>query len=395
MHFQSHFNTAINLINQYKGEISLSDFLKQYFSRNKKHGSKDRKFIAHFCYCYYRLGHALKNLSIEERLKTAIFLCNNNAEDWNVLFSENWLVNWQNNLPDRIKFIQSLYPDFSVTDIFPWEDELTESLDITVFSITHLIQPNLFLRIRPGKGIQVIKKLHENKIQFQQINKNCLSLNNATKIANILEINKEVVVQDYSSQEIQNFFPSIINHQPLTIWDCCAGSGGKSILAFDILKKVELTVSDVRLSIIQNLHKRFKEAGLKNYKNFVTDLTNTKFKTQNSTFLNSSFDLIICDAPCTGSGTWSRTPEQLYFFTDKKINYYADLQKKIVSNVISYLKKNGFFLYITCSVFRNENEEIAAFIQKQFHFELVKQQLFKGYETKADTMFAALFQKLN
>jgi 16S rRNA (cytosine967-C5)-methyltransferase len=53
----------------------------------------------------------------------------------------------------------------------------------------------------------------------------------------------------------------------------------------------------------------------------------------------SNFELIICDAPCTGSGTWSRTPEQLYFFDEKKIEQYALLQKKIVSTIIPRLKE--------------------------------------------------------
>jgi 16S rRNA (cytosine967-C5)-methyltransferase len=112
--------------------------------------------------------------------------------------------------------------------------------------------------------------------------------------------------------------------------------------------------------------------------NIVVDLTN---------------NLIICDAPCTGSGTWSRTPEQLYFFDEKRIERYAGLQKKIVSNVILHLKENGCFVYITCSVFKKENDEIVEFVERQFNLELIKMELLKGYDKKADTMFAALFRK--
>ena len=54
MRFQSYFNTAISLIKTYDGSIPLQHFLKQHFSQHKKHGSKDRKFITHLCYCYYR-----------------------------------------------------------------------------------------------------------------------------------------------------------------------------------------------------------------------------------------------------------------------------------------------------------------------------------------------------
>jgi 16S rRNA (cytosine967-C5)-methyltransferase len=61
--------------------------------------------------------------------------------------------------------------------------------------------------------------------------------------------------------------------------------------------------------------------------------------------------------------------------------------------VIDSLKDNGYLLYITCSAFRKENEEVTAFIQQKFHLQLIKMELIKGYNNKADTMFAALFQK--
>ncbi|MEJ7677274.1 MAG: hypothetical protein WKG06_05250 [Segetibacter sp.] len=142
--------------------------------------------------------------------------------------------------------------------------------------------------------------------------------------------------------------------------------------------------------MIQNLHKRFKEAGIKNYQSFIADLSN--IKNLKAALHNKTFDFIICDAPCSGSGTWSRTPEQLMFFEKEEITRYSNLQKSICTNSISFLKKGGYFLYITCSVFKRENEEIAEFITQRFPLTLIKTELLKGYEIKADTMFAALFQ---
>ena len=69
------------------------------------------------------------------------------------------------------------------------------------------------------------------------------------------------------------------------------------------------------------------------------------------------------------------------------------LRKQIVQNVIRHVKKDGFFLYITCSVFKKENEEVVEFIQRNSELELIKKELLKGYDKKADTMFAALFKK--
>jgi 16S rRNA (cytosine967-C5)-methyltransferase len=66
-----------------------------------------------------------------------------------------------------------------------------------------------------------------------------------------------------------------------------------------------------------------------------------------------------------------------------------------VSNVIPHLITGGYFLYITCSVFKQENENAVAFILQQFpDMQLMKKEFLKGYSIKADTMFAALFKKV-
>src|SRR5215467_4683648 len=105
MRFQSYFNTVIKIIQLYDGSIPLQHFLKQYFAQHKKHGSKDRKYITHLCYSFYRLGKAFNNINTEEKLKSAIFLCNNKTGEWDFLFDEEWLNNWSNVLNERIAFV--------------------------------------------------------------------------------------------------------------------------------------------------------------------------------------------------------------------------------------------------------------------------------------------------
>jgi 16S rRNA (cytosine967-C5)-methyltransferase len=393
MRFQSHFNTAVNIVRSYNGSIPLSYFLKQYFAQHKKHGSKDRKSIAHLCYNYYRPGHALKELNIDERLKVAVFLCNDAAGNWYFLYDDAWLQNWSNLLNERITFVESKYASFSLENVFPFADELSEGINIPAFIQSHFIQPDVFLRIRPHKQAQVLNALTQHNIPFEQIEEDCIALPNAGKTDTILKLDEEAVVQDHSSQRIKEFLrlAEFQNEDRISVWDCCAGSGGKSILAYDVLKNIQLTATDIRTSIIQNLKKRFQKAGITNYRSFVADILKP-LSTALPLRSREGFDLIICDAPCTGSGTWSRTPEQLYFFDPTKMNEYAALQQKIVSNAIPRLKNGGYFLYITCSVFQKENEVIAAFIKDQFHLQLIKMELIKGYTKKADTMFAALFR---
>lgn len=222
-----------------------------------------------------------------------------------------------------------------------------------------------------------------------------------------------MIVQDLSSQRIGEFMqdfndrsvPASSAMAALSIWDCCAASGGKSILANDVIGNMNLTVSDVWESILVNLKKRFAKAGIHQYHSFQIDLAQatrpfnlnfSKNSVQQSapTTPHSPFDLIIADLPCTGSGTWGRTPEQGYFFDLAVINKYVELQKKILTNIIPQLKKTGKLLYITCSVFKKENEDIVEYLQEHFSLKLEKMKLLKGYEEKADTMFAALLSAL-
>jgi 16S rRNA (cytosine967-C5)-methyltransferase len=68
------------------------------------------------------------------------------------------------------------------------------------------------------------------------------------------------------------------------------------------------------------------------------------------------------------------------------------LQKKIVSRVVPSLRKGGVLLYITCSVFRSENEEVVDHIARDHSLKVEKKELLTGYNDKADTLFAALLR---
>ncbi len=391
MRFHSYFNTAIQLLAGYNGSMPLAHYLKNYFAQHKKHGSGDRKHISHLCYCYYRLGHALKDISAEERLKAAIFLCSDVLDGWSILFDEEWLWHHHPALQNRIAFLHQTY-NFSVQQIFPWQAQLSGGIDAEAFATSHLVQPNLFLRIRPGKKNTVAAKLQAANIAYIEISDTCFALANTSKADKVLALNNEAVVQDYSSQRISELL-GLIRQRPvkqevdMRVWDCCAASGGKAILVYDTLKNINLTVSDVRSSIIHNLQTRFTEAGIKKYTAFTADLSVTP-----SAVRVSPFDVVICDAPCSGSGTWGRTPEQLAFFSQDNIAHYSQLQQKIVHNALPHVTQGGHFLYITCSVFEEENEKQVEYITAQ-GLTLVKAALLTGYNNKADTMFGALFKK--
>lgn len=397
MRYQSYLNSAKKIIESYKGEEPLSSFLKKYFAANKKYGSTDRRQIAALCYGYYRLGKAATPDNIEEDILTGVFLSEQFYNDVVAFFKPVWIEMITKPVTEKIAFL-----NFSAKEIFPFKTELTAAVHHEKFCESFLKQPKLFLRIRPHKKNIVVQKLQKAKIPLSLIDEESIALSNATKLDDIIDADREVVIQDYNSQQVFNFLKNFaVGKKPVTAWDCCAASGGKSILLYDTLKRnVELTVSDIRLTILLNLHQRFTKAGIKNYNYFIADLNTPEFnfpelsaKGKQQEASSNNYQLIVCDAPCTGSGTWSRTPENLFYFKEEQIDEYAQRQKQIVTNVIPHLQTEGLFFYITCSVFKKENEDVAQFITEKFQLQLLHMELLKGYDKKADCMFVAIFTK--
>lgn len=153
--------------------------------------------------------------------------------------------------------------------------------------------------------------------------------------------------------------------------------------------KVKLLVSDVRETSLGNLQERFQLAGIKDYQKKVIDL----LQNNDQILHHYEFDGVLLDAPCSGAGTWGRTPEMLYFFEEHKVSNYAKLQKAIAENVVKYLKPGKPLIYMTCSVFKEENEEVVAHLLENFPLKLESQELISGYRDKADSMFVARLVK--
>lgn len=345
--------------------------------------------ISALCYSWFRVGNALQKNIQEENILLSFFLVSSSPSRLLEAMKPDWNNAVEKTAEEKIRWLQL---SLTLSDIFPFQNELNEQIKRAQFCLSFLQQPELFLRIRPQHKTGVIEKMKAaGSTYFLHNDNETLQLPPATKIESMLDIDREVVVQDFNSQQVLNYIkmnPSLMKGS-IRAWDCCAASGGKSLLLYDILGgNVQLTVSDIRQTIIYNLQQRFTRAGIRHYDHFVADATNDETKVA-----GGNYNIIICDAPCTGSGTWSRTPEQLYFFNDASIEEYAIRQKKIVTNVIGYLKKNGLFFYITCSVFKKENEEVVEHILQEHAVQLLEMKYLYGYKINADSMFVAVFKR--
>lgn len=383
---RSHLATAVKVLQTHKVGEPLVHHLKRFFAADKKYGSKDRKQISAHCYNFYRIGAAKKNESIEERIIIGTFLCNQESHPF--------LQEIKPQLNERIssRTLDKLaFSGIDLTEIFPLVNEVGGDLDPEKYALSFLQQPTFFLRIRPGKEVMVFEKLTNANIDFEEVTTSCIALPQGFKTDSYFVTNKDVVVQDRNSQQVFNYLrrQDVYLKKDILVWDCCAASGGKSILLHDMLHgHVQLNVSDIRASILNNLRSRFKDAGIKNYHAFTVNLLE-----QQAAIPEKKYDVIICDAPCTGSGTWSRTPEQTSFFDVVQIAEYATKQIKIASNAISFLQSGGLFFYITCSVFKKENEDVVTVLKEKFHLQVLQMEYLKGYEVQADTMFVAVLSK--
>jgi len=374
--------TFQRILDEYPAETPLSKFLPGFYRLNKQMGSTDRRIAGRLVYNYFRLGKALAGLPADERLFIAEFLCNTQLNSFLQHFKPEWAACIGFGIDEKLAMVKSTHPGFKLDEVFPWVDQLSAGIDKEAFLRSFFIQPDLFIRVYKRYESQVKIILTTAEIAFKDEGNGCFSLPNGTRLETLIPNANWYEVQDYSSQQTAQFFKP---QKWDAWWDACAASGGKSLLLHNLEPNLKLVVSDIRESILTNLDERFQQAGLVKYQKKILDLT------QNNDLIlhDYAFDGIILDAPCSGSGTWGRTPEMISQFDTHKIEFFQRLQQSIASNVVKYLKPGKPLIYITCSAFKAENEDVVNFIVKELGLKLEEQKVLKGYENKADTMFMA------
>jgi 16S rRNA (cytosine967-C5)-methyltransferase len=379
--FHVYREESIRLLQNYHCGEPFSVFVKKELARDRRKGSRDRKIITDFCYRFFRIGHLFPDKKIEDRLDLALFLTGTNGD---LMLPEEWKSFNESTIDEKLKHVGA---DLSLACIFPWGSLLSDGIHLSAFQKSFLHQPPVFFRIRPGFENEVIDRLHTEEIPYGIVNEHCISVSPAVKLEMYFSLNKEIVVQDASSQQVVPFIQTVFEKtDAISVWDCCAASGGKSIHLHDLFPQVKIAATDIRKSILHNLQIRFSEAGIRNYVSEVADISKP-YKSE------EQYDLIMADVPCSGSGTWTRTPEQLTCFQENELINFQTLQREIITNSVPNLKPGGYLLYSTCSAFRCENEEQVLWIENKFQMKSLLYQVIHGSENGADTMFVALFQK--
>lgn len=141
----------------------------------------------------------------------------------------------------------------------------------------------------------------------------------------------------------------------MTVVDYCAGGGGKTLaLAQSMEGQGTLVACDVVQKRLDNIRPRLARAGVE------ADLRLIGQNGGGVEDLNGKADLVFVDAPCTGSGTWRRRPEDAWRLKADEVERLHALQVRILSQAAQLVKPGGRLVYVTCSMLSRENEAATA-----------------------------------
>ncbi|MBX3529110.1 MAG: RsmB/NOP family class I SAM-dependent RNA methyltransferase [Rhizobiaceae bacterium] len=166
-------------------------------------------------------------------------------------------------------------------------------------------------------------------------------------------------VQDLGSQMVARLAGAASGTQVL---DYCAGAGGKTLSMSAAMQNTgQIYAYDSEKVRLAPIFDRLERAGCRNVQvvSRATELDP----------LAGHCDLVLVDAPCTGSGTWRRRPDAKWRLSDRQLAARQAEQSAILDKAARFVKPGGRLAYVTCSVFDGENgDQIAAFLARATGF---------------------------
>lgn len=154
----------------------------------------------------------------------------------------------------------------------------------------------------------------------------------------------------------------------MRVLDFCAGAGGKTLaMAMMMQNKGQVIASDVHNIRINAAEKRFRRAGVFNVQTHLFAEGAKWIKRRVKTF-----DRVLVDAPCSGTGTWRRNPDARLKFKAIDLEELVAKQADILDSASKMVKEGGRLIYATCSLLQKENQDqIELFLKSHPEFQLV------------------------
>ncbi len=258
-----------------------------------------------------------------------------------------------------------------------WEVQLGEA-ETRRLAAANNLQPETYFRFTAKSRSQseefrkgLIEQFGESGITRDQAAEGCFVAPKVTEELMRLAASGLIYFQDAASQLVAHLVGLDDGESFL---DVCASPGSKSTLVSAIHSEgsTAQVFGDLHLSRLRILRESFEKQGdrAKNVVQYDAEIS--------LPFKEESFDSILVDAPCTGTGTIRRNPEIRYFLKPEDFSALPRKQLAILKNASKLLKKGGGLIYSTCSLEREENEDVVeSFLDEASDFELKK---IEGYE---------------
>ena len=396
------YQNCATLLFEYHGGTPFHLYVKACFKENKNWGSKDRKRYRTACYYFWRNAFGVSRQSPEiilQWLQTNFTPALGNLQlnfpsskstspkqQSETIINPNITNNSDNpesnkNYSPYQSLSQYLSQTITTEILTPW---------FTSEPLVWLSNGNISL-----KGLQT--QLTKAGIAIEQTQGNAIAVSAQVNLNPWVE-NGNAYIQDISSQTAMDWSNqpmAVYCHANTAVWDCCAGAGGKSISLLKQFPTTNLTCSDVRSNILENLKQRFQLLGLKQPNVFTASL-NGYIDNSKSKNPNQIYNVILADVPCTGSGTWRRNPENIHFFDSTTIKTFAEKQLSIIQNVLPSLAIGGYLVYLTCSVFAAENENtIQQLLDNHDNLQLISEEFCGGIDIHGDFIYRCIIQKVH
>ena len=345
-------------------EANFPLFLQHRLGRDRRFGSRDRRLYRALAYAAIRHLPWIEATPAPARALVALWL---GADDPALAtLRAELLADWPVLPPapaDQAALLNTLLElSLSVEQLVP--DWLaTEAPALTGADRDRLLtRTPLWLRLQTPEPQNVLNWLTAEGIPFRRhpLLPDALAVLIETDIASsALHEAGAFEIQDIGSQLIL----ALARPQPGTRWlDACAGAGGKSLQLARLLGPTgSVEATDIRPAALAELKSRATRAGLAN----VTVLAAPPAR-------NRLYDAVLVDAPCSGSGTWRRSPHLRWQTSTADLHRQHERQLAILSQNAAYVRPGGRLVYATCSLARTENEgTVSAFLAAHPDFHVV------------------------
>lgn len=328
----------------FKDKIPADNIINAYVRERKYIGSKDRRFITETVWKIIRNRRKLvfDAGSNEPRRVLLTYL---QDEDFDLLCGgEYGLAPLSKEEKEWLKRRnEEVYPAAVEAECPDWLFDKVKDIHL----LKALNEPaSADLRLNKGSRARVIEQLQGEGLYFVPTPYSPIGIRSAERVNlnNCVAYKEGVIeVQDEASQLAAILADVRPEHK---IIDYCCGAGGKSLtMAFLMNRQGKIQIHDINRSRLEAVKERAVRLDVKNLE-IIEEVG------------DRDYDRFVVDAPCSGTGTWRRSPDAKYRLTPETLKELNKTQAELLEKAFNHIRRGGRVVYITCSILRDENEDI-------------------------------------